>query len=317
MISGIHHITALASDPQRNLDFYGGVLGFRLVKRTVNFDAPDVYHFYYGDETGEPGTILTFFPFVNAARGKRGAGEISAVAFSIPRGSLEYWVGRLSSNGIHLDGPSERFGNNVIAFEDPDGLMIELVVSDTPSSYRHWAGSPVPQEFAIRRIHSTTLVLGAKDATDRFLIHSLGFQFVAQSGNRYRYKIGDNESEASLDLLVNPDLPYARQSAGSVHHIAWSTSDVASQQVWRQSIADAGIPVTQILDRSYFQSIYFREPGGVLFEIATDQPGFRIDEGLEHLGTHLKLPAWLEDQREKIERALPPITVRQNGGFGV
>jgi glyoxalase family protein len=311
-INGIHHITALASDPQRNLDFYAGVLGLRLVKRTVNFDAPDVYHLYYGDETGQPGTILTFFPFINAARGRRGIGEISAVAFSIPKGSLEYWVARLSSNGIHLDGPSERFGDEVIAFEDPDGMMIELVVSDMPSSYLHWAKSTVPEEFAIRRIHGATLLLGAKEATDKFLTESLGFQHVAQSGNRHRYRIVGDESDAALDLLINPNLPHARQSAGSVHHIAWRTADVAAQQVWRQSIADAGIPVTDILDRSYFHSIYFREPGGVLFEIATDQPGFRVDEALESLGTHLKLPAWLEDQREKIERVLPPITLRQS-----
>jgi glyoxalase family protein len=312
MINGIHHITALASDAQRNLDFYAGVLGFRLVKRTVNFDAPDVYHLYYGDETGQPGTILTFFPFINAARGRRGRGELSAVAFSIPKGSLEYWVEWLSSNGIHLDGPFERFGDEVIAFEDPDGMMIELVVSNMPSSYRHWARSPVPQEFAIRRVHGATLVLGAKEATDQFLTQSLGFQFVAQSGNRHRYKVEGDESEAVLDLLVSPSLPLARQSAGSVHHIAWRTSDVTLQQVWRQSIADAGIPVTEILDRSYFHSIYFREPGGVLFEIATDQPGFRVDEALENLGTHLRLPAWLEEQREKIERVLPPITLRQS-----
>jgi glyoxalase family protein len=311
-ISGIHHITALASDPQRTLDFYTGVLGLRLVKRTVNFDAPDVYHLYFGDEVGTPGTIITFFPFVNAVRGKRGIGEISAVAFNIPKGSIEFWVERLSSKGIPLDGPSDRFGDQVIAFEDPDGMIIELVMGKVSSTYRHWKRNSVPEEFSIQGIHSATLLLGSKEPTDQFITSILGFRPLGQSDNRHRYGFFNNESAVSVDLVVNPDFPAARQSAGSVHHVAWRTADEAEQKVWRDSIAEAGFHVTEIVDRNYFHSIYFREPGNVLFEIATDVPGFETDEARENLGTHLKLPAWLEDRREKIERVLPPLTMRRS-----
>lgn len=306
-IHGIHHITALASDPQRNLDFYVGVLGLRLVKRTVNFDAPDVYHLYYGDEIGQPGTILTFFPFPNADRGKRGIGEISAVAFQVPQRALEFWVERLSRHGIHIDGPFKRFDDEYIAFQDPDGMIVELVFRDEQSEYRHWSDNPVPKEFAIRRLHGSTLMLGRREETDGILQNMLKFRFAGQNGNRFRYLIGPGASEVAVDLLVSADLPFARQSAGSVHHIAWRVPDNASQQQWRKEIADGGLQVTEILDRQYFQSIYFREPGGVLFEIATDSPGFAIDEHVEELGTQLKLPPWLEPERSKLERALPPI----------
>ncbi len=310
MINGIHHITALASDPQRNLDYYVGVLGLRLVKRTVNFDAPDVYHLYYGDEIGQPGTILTFFPFPDAVRGKHGIGEISAVAFQAPRGSLEFWVERLSRYGIHIDGPFRRFDDELIAFQDPDGMAIELVFSDSQSSYRHWSDSPVPAEFAIRRFHGATLQLGSRNETDDVLQETLKFRFTGQNDNRFRYLIGSNESEAAIDLLINPTLPRARQSAGSVHHIAWRVTNEASQQQWRERLIGVGMHPTEMLDRQYFQSVYFREPGGVLFEIATDSPGFAIDEQVEKLGTELKLPPWLEPERLKLERILPPIDLK-------
>lgn len=310
MIQGIHHITALASDPQRNVDFYVDVLGLRLVKRTVNFDAPDVYHLYYGDETGQPGTVLTFFPFPDAARGKRGIGEISAVAFDVPEGSMDYWVTRLSTFGIHLNGPETRFNKRVLSFEDPDGMTIELVFSGPHPNYRHWHGSPVLEEFAIRRFSGATLMLGAREETAALLQKTLGFAFAGQSGNRFRYTIGQSSHEAAIDLVVNSTLPFARQSAGSVHHIAWRVADSASQLEWREKLVDTGTHTTEVLDRNYFQSIYFHEPGGVLFEIATDTPGFTVDEPIEELGMHLKLPAWLEPDRSKLERILPPLDLK-------
>lgn len=311
MINGIHHITALASDPQRNLDFYVDVLGLRLVKRTVNFDASDVYHLYYGDEVGQPGTILTFFPFPDAVRGKRGVREISAVAFQVPKNSLEFWVERLSRYGIHVDGPFRRFDDELATFQDPDGMVVELVFSDSQFAYRHWSGSSVPVEFAIRKFHGATLLLGSRKETDDVLQKTLTFRFAGQDGHRFRYLIGQNESEAAIDLLMDQKLPRARQSAGSVHHIAWRVADEVSQLQWRERLIGAGMHPTEILDRQYFQSIYFREPGGVLFEIATDSPGFAVDEQVEKLGTELKLPPWLEPERLKLERMLPPIELRK------
>jgi glyoxalase family protein len=317
MINGIHHITALASDPQRNIDFYVNVLGLPLVKRTVNFDAPDVYHLYYGDETGQPGTILTFFPFADAVRGKRGTGEISSVAFIVPEDSTDFWVERLSRNGIHIDGPETRFENQVLSFQDPDGMIVELVFSDAPSEYRHWRDSTVPEEFAIRRLHGVTMLLSSREETDRLLKTTMGFRSTGQSGNRFRYAIGANPYNAVVDIIVRPGMLRARQSAGSVHHIAWRVADDASQLQWRAILIDAGMHTTDVLDRNYFKSIYFREPGGVLFEIATDLPGFTVDEPLDELGTHLKLPTWLETERSKLERLLPPIELTVGSKAGL
>ena len=315
MINGIHHITALASDPQRNADFYTGVLGLRLVKRTVNFDAPDVYHLYYGDEIGQPGTILTFFPFPNAIRGKRGTGEISAVAFLVPREALGFWVERLSRNGIHLDGPFKRFGEEFIAFQDSDGMTVEIVFADRHAAYRHWNENSVPKEFAVRKLCGATMTLATRDETDKMMRNQLGFRFADERANRFRYLIGDNESEAAIDVVIDKTLPHNRQSAGSVHHIAWRVADDASQRHWRERLIGSGTHVTEILDRQYFRSIYFREPGGVLFEIATDAPGFAVDESVQELGLHLKLPPWLEPERPKLERILPPLELKKSSAI--
>ncbi len=311
MINGIHHITALASDPQQNVDFYTDILGLRLVKRTVNFDAPDVYHLYYGDESGQPGTILTFFPFPDAARGKRGTREISAVAFGVPGQSMDFWLNRLSRNGIHIAGPENRFNEQLIAFEDPDGMRIELVFNNDVAQHAHWHNSPVPNEYALGRFHGATFTLLRREPTDQ-LLQVLGFTLTGQSGQRFRYVAGQGPEKAAVDIVVNPALPVARQSAGSVHHIAWRVADDASQLEWKKKLADAGVYTTEVLDRNYFRSVYFREPGGILFEIATDTPGFTVDEPLEELGLHLKLPAWLEPDRRKLERTLPPIGLRVN-----
>lgn len=310
-VQGIHHVTALASDPQKNVDFYTGVLGLRLVKKTVNFDAPDVYHLYYGDEAGQPGTILTFFPFPDAARGKKGTGEISAVAFLAPPLSLEFWAGHLSRHEIRFDGPFSRFGEQFVSFDDPEGMQIELVFSGgAETGDRAWGGSAIPRESAIRRLGGVTLRLRDSGPTGEVLTETLGFRAAGREGERMRFSVGEGAAESAIDILTSPGTPRASQSAGSVHHIAWRTPGGEEQRAWRDKIQEAGLFVTDVLDRSYFQSIYFREPGEVLFEIATDPPGFTVDETPAELGTHLKLPPWLEPERARIERVLPPVSVR-------
>jgi glyoxalase family protein len=310
-VQGIHHVTALASDPQKNVDFYTGVLGLRLVKKTVNFDAPDVYHLYYGDEIGHAGTILTFFPFPDASPGKRGTGEISAVAFLVPPPSLDFWAEHLSRHGVRFDGPFSRFGERFVSFEDPEGMNIELVFSGGgETGDRPWEGSAIPGESAIRRIAGVTLLLRDGGPTGELLTGTLGLRAAGSDGERTRFNAGEGAAESAIDILTSPGTPRGTQSAGSVHHIAWRTPNGEEQQKWRQKIQEAGLFVTDVLDRSYFQSIYFREPGEVLFEIATDPPGFTVDETPAELGTQLKLPPWLEPGRPGIERVLPPVSVR-------
>jgi glyoxalase family protein len=308
-ISGIHHITSLASDAQQNVDFYAGFLGLRLVKQTVNFDAPDVYHLYYGDEIGRPGTILTFFPFPDAARGKRGTGEASAVAFTVPSGSLDFWVPHLSRKGVSFRGPDTRFGEKLISFEDPDGMVVELFEGAAGNDGPGWPGGPVDGRYAIRKFHGITLTHRSGAATSAFLTESLGFTAKGAEGNRHRHVAGTGTGQSVIDILEDAASAPARQSAGSVHHIAWRVKDDAEQLEWRQELRNKGAAPTQVMDRQYFHSIYFREPGGVLFEIATDPPGFSIDEPVDSLGSHLKLPPWLEPQRAVIARHLPPLEV--------
>jgi len=308
-INGIHHITTLASDPQGNVDFYVGMLGLRLVKKTVNFDAPDVYHLYYGDEMGRPGTILTFFPFLGAERGKRGTGETSAVAFSVPSDSLDFWIERLSRNGTDFKGPYERFAERFISFEDPDGMCIELFADASVNGIPGWTGSAAGPRHAVRRFHGVTFTQRDLARAGSFLTDVLGFTAGQSDGNRYRFLIGAEEAPARIDILVEPAGRDARQSAGSVHHIAWRAKDDEEQLAWRKDLSRAGASPTSVMDRSYFHSIYFREPGGVLFEIATDPPGFATDETPDTLGTSLKLPPWLEADRPLIERHLPPLSV--------
>ncbi len=308
-IKGIHHVTALASDPQANVDFYVGFLGLRLVKQTVNFDAPDVYHLYYGDEQGRPGTILTFFPFPDAARGKRGAGETSAVAFSIPVGTLEAWAERLSRKGAQFSGPDKRFGEEVISFDDPDGMKVELFADPSVGGVAGWTGSAAGSAHAIRGFHGVTFMHRELGRAAAFLTDVIGFVRGESDGSRHRFLAGPEEARARIDIVVDPAAPPARQSAGSVHHIAWRAKDDAEQLAWRDHLLRAGASPTPVIDRSYFHSVYFREPGGILFEIATDPPGFGTDETVDALGTHLKLPPWLESNRQVIERHLPPLSV--------
>jgi glyoxalase family protein len=305
-IEGIHHITAIASAPQVNLDFYTGFLGLRLVKRTVNFDDPGTYHFYYGDEAGRPGTILTFFPWPGARRGRHGIGQVTATSFSIPEASIEFWRERASRYGVQIsEEERERFGKRVLSFSDPDGLALEFAA--TGQAGAGWHGSTIPAEHAIAGFAPSTLSIDRYEHTARLLVDTMGFRLTAQDGARYRFEVGNGGPPATVDLVCIPAAPRGSGGAGTVHHIAWRTPDDRNQRDWHTRIADAGLNVTPIIDRSYFRSIYFREPGGVLFEIATDTPGFTIDETLEELGSSLKLPPQYESARERIEGALPEI----------
>lgn len=309
-ISGIHHITALASDPQRNYDFYTGLLGMRMVKKTINFDAPDVYHLYYGDEEGTPGTILTFFPFPDARGGKRGTGEVSAVAFSISSNSLEYWMNRLAEKAFDFSGPHKRFNEEYISLLDPDGMLIELVADKTADDLPGWSDGDIPREHSIKKFFGVTFTLADSKQTEGLLKVQMGLNPTAETDHLKRYIAGAAESIARIDIVEKPDAQRAMGGAGSVHHIAWRTANDEEQLNWQQKIENAGLHPTDVKDRNYFHSIYFREPGGILFEIATDPPGFLIDEDLDNLGESLKLPEWYEYRREHIEKGLIPIVTK-------
>jgi glyoxalase family protein len=309
-IQGIHHITAIAGDPQANVNFYHNLLGQRLVKKTVNFDDPGTYHFYFGDEIGTPGTILTFFPWRQMARGRRGNGEVAATAYTIRPASLDYWRERLTAHGVTVGESKTRFGAELIPFQDPDGMPIELIVRDGPATYRHWQQGPIPVEHGLRGFFGATLWVGEAQGTADLLTGSLGFTFIGQEGSRSRFQAASKDIGLTIDLLERPGMPAGRLGAGSVHHIAFRTADDEEQGQYLQALRSGGYHVSPVMDRQYFHSIYFRAPSGVLFEIATDAPGFLYDEPIEELGTHLKLPPWLETQRADIERAVPPFTLK-------
>lgn len=310
-IVGLHHVTAIASDPQRNLDFYTEVLGLRFVKRTINFDDPGTYHFYFGDDGGSPGTILTFFPWPGAVRGSFGLGETAATAFSVPLASLEFWEQRLLKSGVPVERLDQRFQEEVLSFADPDGMKLELVGHAAHKDALASRTSDVPGPHAIRGFFGVTLCEGGFEKTAAVL-GLLGFRQAGQFQNRHRFTVEGDALGNHIDLLVEPDLRYGRMGAGSVHHIALRARDENAQLEWRKVLVDASLDVTPVLDRTYFRSIYFREPGGVLFEIATDPPGFTLDEPIESLGEALKLPPWLEPQRPRVASALPPIRLNQS-----
>ena len=311
-IPGLHHVTAIASDPQRNLDFYVGLLGLRFVKRTINFDDPGSYHFYFGDNRGTPGTILTFFPWPGAHRGIRGTGQIEATAFAISRDSIGYWVERCKQQHVTAE-KVPRFGEEAIRFTDPDGLLLELIASNSLPAVEPWPDSPIPAENAIRGFHSVSAAVEGYESTARLLTDSFGYHLIEESGNRFRFASPEETAPGRIiDLLCMPDTGMGRVAAGSVHHIAFRAKDEAEQLKWHEHLVDLGYNVTPVIDRTYFHSIYFREPGGVLFEIATEPPGFTLDEKLEELGTHLRLPSWMESARSQIEKILPPIQVPVN-----
>jgi glyoxalase family protein len=323
--AGIHHITAIAGDPQRNLDFYTEALGLRLVKRTVNFDDPGSYHFYFGDNIGTPGTIMTFFPWPGARRGARGSGQVTTVSFAVPRNSMAFWKERLRATHVISEEIEGRFGSNALRFLDPDGLQLEITVipSNVEGSRRETfkvtsTGSldfarddGVPSARAIRGFAAPTLEVRNPEKTEKLLTEILGFEFVAEENNRRRFRGSGSNASAEIDL-VSSEAGFGQIAAGTVHHIAFRAPDDDEQLKVREQLVARGLNVTPVIDRQYFHSIYFREPNGILFEIATDGPGFLIDEPADALGQTLKLPPIYESKRNEIERVLPTIHLRHS-----
>lgn len=306
-ISGIHHITAIASSARENLAFYEQLLGLRLVKKTVNFDDPTTYHLYYGDAHGSPGTILTFFPWERLPGGKPGAGMVTAVAFAVARNAIDYWLKRLQANAVATK-QTERFGDPVIAFTDPHGLPLELVGVSQPIASAQWENSAIPAAQAITGFHSATTLLKRLDPTRTLLIESMGMVLGGSEANRYRFKMTDERSAGHLyDVVVDPAAESGRPGGGTVHHIAFRTPTDEEQLIWQKTLRADEVAVTPVRDRKYFRSIYFNEPGGVLFEIATDPPGFSVDESPDALGLSLQLPDQYEPQRSDIENQLPDL----------
>ena len=305
--TGIHHVTAISGGPQRNVDFYAGTLGLRLVKKTVNFDDPETYHLYYGDGAGSPGTIMTFFPWAHAPGGRIGAGQLVVTSFSIPTASLGYWTERLVENGVRFERPRNRFGDTVLSFEDPDRLRIELVA--TEDGRPGWSGGPAQAEHSIRGFHHVALAVETTDRTARLMTDTLGFRQVDEAEGRIRLSAGQGGPGDLVDVVSAAGFPHGSMGVGTVHHVAFRVPDEETQLAVRAEISALGYSVTPVLDRNYFRSIYFREPGGVLFEIATDPPGFALDEDTEHLGEDLKLPPWLETRRDRLEEVLPPLRI--------
>lgn len=313
-IEGLHHVTAIAGEPQANINFYTSVLGLRLVKVTVNFDDPTTYHLYYGDGQGHPGTILTFFPWPGAYPGRIGTGQLTVTSFAVPEKSLPYWRERLRKRGVGFDEASSDFGEEMLFLRDPDGLQLELVSTSNAEPERVWQRGPVPTEHAIRGFHHVTLSENGYERTASLLIHTLGFKQIGKQRNRFRYAVANGAPSTMVDLVCAPEGRPGRVAVGTVHHVAWRTATDTEQVQWRDTLIEGEYDVTPIIDRQYFHSIYFREPGGVLFEIATDPPGFATDENVERLGTSLKLPPWLEEARPELERLLPPIELPKLGG---
>jgi glyoxalase family protein len=309
LISGIHHITAMASDPQRNIDFYHTVLGQRFIKSTVNFDDPGTHHLYYGDRTGTPGTILTFFPWPGAKRGRIGRGETSAIAYNINPESVGFWRDRLQQHDVKMGSNQTRFGETVIPFVDPDGMHLELITDPRPIHIDFWEKGPIPEKHALKGFHGVTLLEAQVEQTTKLLSETMGFSLIDQHNERLRFKASSIDAGLYIDLLHAPGITRGQSGAGTVHHIAFRARDDEEQADYQAQVAQLGLNVTPVRDRQYFRSIYFREPGGVLFEIATDEPGFTIDESPENLGKSLKLPPWYEEQREAIQQALPPISI--------
>ena len=312
-IDGIHHITAIASDPQPNLDFYVRFLGLRLVKRTVNFDDPGTYHLYYGDETGAPGSIMTFCPWPGAARGRRGTAQVTHTSFAVPAGALEYWTERAERSGFKASREADRFNEPVLALFDGDDLALELIEGAGCPECTQPDGADIPGEYAIRLIYSATIAAANIARTSELLTGTMGFREAGREDNRTRFTVGSGGPGAFLDVVTEEGGKRGLQGAGTVHHIAFRTPDDEHQLAWSQTLMNLGYQVSPVMDRNYFHSIYYREPGGVLFEIATDGPGFAVDEPADELGRNLKLPEMYESMRERIEASLPAITVPTTG----
>ena len=307
-VPGIHHVTAITGDVQRCVDFHVGVLGLRFIKQTINFDVPDTYHIYFGDRLGTPGTAMTYFGWPHLPWRRGGNGQVTVVAYAVPAGSLEHWSQRFKEMGVEAT-RSERFGAGVISLHDPDQIQLELVGEADDARWKPWPDSPVAAEHQVRGFHSVHLAVAEEEPSAEFLTGTLGFREVSRDGARVRLETGPGGPNAVLDLLVDPSVEKGEEATGTVHHVAWRALDDAHEGGWRETLVAAGRQVTKVIERKYFRSIYFREPGGVLYEIATDQPGFTVDEPEESLGSGLQLPAWHEDRREALEVNLPPIAM--------
>ena len=307
-VPGIHHVTAITADVQRSVDFHVRVLGLRFIKQTVNFDVPDTYHIYFGDRLGTPGTAMTYFGWPHLPWRRGGNGQVTVVAYAVPAASLEHWSRRLRELGVDAT-RSERFGAGVISLHDPDQIQVELVGEAADARWSPWPDSPVAAEHQIRGFHSVHLAVAEEEPSAEFLSGTMGFREVARDGARVRFETGPGGPNAVLDLLVDASAEKGEEATGTVHHVAWRALDDAHEVGWRETLLAAGRQVTKVIERKYFRSIYFREPGGVLYEIATDQPGFTVDEPEESLGSGLQLPAWHEDRREALEVNLPPIAM--------
>lgn len=306
-ILGLHHITAIANNAKRNLDFYTQVLGLRLVKKTVNFDDPGTYHFYFGNETGTPGTILTFFPWEGIGNGTNGSGLATHIGYSVPKGSLEFWENRFQQFNVNVE-EGEIFGEKLISFKDPDGLQLQFIESSTPDDRKVWTTDDIKDENALKGFHNVTLTLKKADPTIKVLTDILGYDLQKQEGERYRFATDSIETANLIDIIQNDKIVAGRNAAGTNHHIAFRVKDDNVLMEYREKVMSAGLNITPKIDRDYFYSLYFREPGGVLFEIATDNPGFTVDEPLNELGTNLKLPKQHEALREKIVGVLPKLS---------
>ncbi|HVI47320.1 MAG TPA: ring-cleaving dioxygenase [Chitinophaga sp.] len=308
-ILGLHHITAIAGNAQRNYDFYTKVLGLRMVKRTVNFDDPGTYHFYFGNETGTPGTILTFFPWEGIRQGRTGTGMATEITYAVPEGSLDSWQERFQQHQVPFNETAERFGETFLSFTDPDGLNLSLLVPKQPDNRTVWTTDDVKEAVATKGFHSTTLSLRQIEPTAKILTDIFGYRLQAQEGNRYRFITDAVETANVIDLLELPDQQRGENAGGTNHHVAFRVANDNIQMEFHEKIASKGLHITPKIDRDYFFSLYFREPGGVLFEIATDNPGFTVDEPLAQLGSNLKLPKQYESVRTEIEKELPSLII--------
>ena len=306
-ILGLHHITAIADNAKRNHEFYTKVLGLRMVKKTVNFDDPGTYHFYFGDEAGTPGTILTFFPWEGIGQGRTGTGMATSIGYSVPKDSLEFWADRFKQFNVKQDSIREKLGEQYLSFKDPDGLNIDLIVSNDEDKRKPWETDDVKANVATKGFHNLTLTLKKIEATAEILTDILGYKLLEQDGNRYRFITDAIDTANIVDLLELPDGKPGHNAAGTNHHVAFRVKDDTILMEYREKVLSKGLSITPKIDRDYFFSLYFREPGGVLFELATDNPGFTKDEPLNELGTHLKLPGQYEPAREKIEKVLPEL----------
>jgi glyoxalase family protein len=306
-ILGLHHITAIAGDAQRNYDFYTRIMGLRMVKKTVNFDDPGTYHFYYGNENGTPGTILTFFPWAGIGQGRIGTGMATEITYSAPTGSLDFWKDRFTRFKVPFTEVAERFGETFLSFTDPDGLNLALLVPGKTDDRQGWETGEIKQDVATKGFHSTTLSLQKLEPTAKVLTDIFGYRLLSQEGNRHRFITDTVGNAAVIDLLELPEGTPGINAAGTNHHVAFRVANEEVQMAYREKILSKGLRITPKIDRDYFYSLYFREPGGVLFEIATDNPGFTVDEALAELGSHLKLPKQYEAMRADIEKELPPL----------